>query len=182
MSEIPVLETERLILRGHTLADLDALTAMWTDPAVTGQIGLPPQDEAACWQRLLRYAGTWALLGYGFWAIQTKADGRYVGDLGFADFRRGLQPGWGDAAEAGWSIAPAAQGKGYAGEALKAGLVWADAHFGPGSRTVCMIDPDNVPSQRLAARAGYREWSRTEYKGSPVILYERYAAPAGEAG
>jgi RimJ/RimL family protein N-acetyltransferase len=52
-------------------------------------------------------------------------------------------------------------------------LAWGEAHFGQGARTVCMISPDNAPSIRAAQKAGYREFARTTYKGSPTILFER---------
>lgn len=42
MSRAPVLETERLILRGQRASDLDAFAAMWGDPEVTRFIGGKP--------------------------------------------------------------------------------------------------------------------------------------------
>ncbi len=39
MPDIPVLETDRLVLRGFRPDDLDAMTAMWTMPEVVRYIG-----------------------------------------------------------------------------------------------------------------------------------------------
>ena len=78
---IPVLETERLRLRGHTLADFEPLAAMWADPAVVRFISGKPASREESWARLARYLGHWALLGYGFWAIEEKARGALLARL-----------------------------------------------------------------------------------------------------
>lgn len=169
---VPVIETERLRLRGHTLADFDSCAAMWADPQVTRFIGGRPSTREETWGRLLRYSGHWALLGYGYWLIEDRQSGRYVGEAGFADFKREIDPPLG-APEHGWALARWAQGKGYASEAIAAQLRWGDAHFGPGAAFVCMIEPENAPSIRVAQKHGYAEFARTTYKGAPTILFRR---------
>jgi RimJ/RimL family protein N-acetyltransferase len=49
---------------------------------------------------------------------------------------------------------------------------WGDARFN-GAKTVCIVDPDNTGSVNVALKCGYREITRTSYKGSPTILFER---------
>jgi len=168
---VPVLETARLRLRGHSLADFDASAAMWADPAVVRYISGKPCTREESWGRLLRYPGHWALLGFGFWLIEEKASGRFVGEGGFGDFKRAIEPAF-DAPEQGWALAPWAHGRGYASEAVAAMLGWGAAHFGRGD-FVCMIAPENAPSLRVAAKAGYREYARTSYKGAPSLLLRR---------
>jgi RimJ/RimL family protein N-acetyltransferase len=175
----PTIETDRLMLKPHARADFEESVAMWADAGVTRHIGGKPFSREESWARLLRYAGLWALLGYGYWVVRDRRTGRFVGEVGFGNFHRELDPPFGDAPEAGWALATATQGRGFAGEALAAALAWGDAHLG--DRTVCMIDPDNVPSLRVAARAGYREYARTTFKGSPTILFERLAGRNGLA-
>ena len=176
---IPILETERLRLRGYQAADLVPLLAMWQQPQFYQYITGQPAAESDVWPRLLRDTGLWAVCGFGYWAIEEKATGEYVGAVGFADFRRDMVPPLGEWPEVGWSLAPHAHGRGYATEALQAALAWGDAHL-PLPRTVCIIHVDNQPSLRLAARVGYHEFGRTEFKGQPVVLLERFrpAQPA----
>ena len=57
----------------------------------------------------------------------------------------------------------------------------ADDRRFDGARTVCMINPDNVPSVRVAEKAGYAEYARTSFKGTPTILFERLPARNGAA-
>jgi RimJ/RimL family protein N-acetyltransferase len=170
--DVPVIATARLALRGHRLDDFAACAALWSDPGVTRYIGGKPFSAEEAWAKLLRYAGLWSLLGFGYWAIEEKAAGGFVGELGFADFKRDIEPSLDDRPELGWALASGAHGKGYATEAVRAVVAWGDAHFG--SRpTVCLIHPDNLPSLRVAAKAGYRELQRTIYKGQPTIILSR---------
>lgn len=169
---IPVLETERLILRAHRADDFADCLALWSDPHVTRFIGGRPSTQEEVWSRLLRYVGHWSLLGFGYWAIEDKATGRFIGETGFADFKRQIEPSLDGMPEAGWALSPSAHGKGYATEAVREILQWSDAHFGP-IHTACIIAPENEASIRVAEKCGYREFQRTAYKDSPTIMYVR---------
>jgi RimJ/RimL family protein N-acetyltransferase len=169
--EIPVIETERLRLRPHRLDDFADCAAMWSDPQVVRYIGNPVTREEA-WARLLRYIGHWALLGFGLWAVEERESGAYVGDVGFANFQRQIEPALPDVPEAGWVLAARTHGKGYATEAVRVALTWGETRFG-GSRTMCLIHPENAASIRVAEKCGYREFHRTVYKQQPAILFER---------
>jgi RimJ/RimL family protein N-acetyltransferase len=173
MITIPVLETARLTLSGHRVEDLDDSLAMWSDPEVTRFVGGKTFAREEVWARLLRYLGHWALSGYGFWQVRERATGRFVGEVGFADFKRDLALSFDGAPEAGWVLAPWSQGHGYATEAMVAALDWITAAGHP--RTVCMIDPPNLASLRVAAKCGYRELARTLYKRTEVVVLERGA-------
>ena len=150
----PVIETARLRLRGHDLADFSDCVALWSDPQIVRYTLGEPSPPQRTWMRLLAYRGHWALLGFGYWAVQEKASGRYIGELGFADFKRAMKLSLAGMPELGWALARWAQGQGYATEALQAAVAWGDAQF-PSRRTVCIIHRDNEPSLRVAARLGY---------------------------
>lgn len=171
-SPAPVLQTERLVLHGHTVADFGECYAVWSDPLVTRHIGGRPSTEEETWARVLRYGGLWALLGYGYWAVRERETGRYVGDVGLADFRRDVAPPLGSDPEAGWVLAAWAHGRGFGTEAVRAVLAWSDANL-PAPRTVCLIAPDNAASIHLARKCGYRERGRAAYKGDEVLALER---------
>jgi RimJ/RimL family protein N-acetyltransferase len=167
---VPVLETERLILRGHCAEDIEDSVALWSDPLVTRYIGGKTFGREEVWARIPRYVGHWAVAGYGFWHVRERATGRFVGETGIADFKRELAIPFDGACEAGWVLAPWSHGKGYATEAMTAVLGWAASRA---ARTVCLIDPGNVASLRVAAKLGYRQLARTTYKHADVIVLDR---------
>ncbi len=169
---VPVLETERLILRGHRLDDFPDSLALWSNPDVTRFIGGRPSTREEAWGRLLRYAGHWSLLGFGYWAVEEKGTGRFIGETGFAEGRREIEPSLEGIPEIGWALSPDVHGKGYATEAVQAVMAWGESHFGA-VRTACIIAPENGPSIRVAQKCGYREFRRTTYKDNPTIMFMR---------
>lgn len=169
---VPVLLTPRLELRGHLEEDLPDCAAMWADPEVTRYVGGRPFTEEEVWARILRYVGHWAMTGFGYWAIVERESGRFVGEAGLGDGRRAIDPPWGRTPEVGWALARRAQGKGLATEAVRAVLAWADANL-PESRTVCMIEPANLASLRVADKLGYCMYARSSYAGESMVLLER---------
>jgi RimJ/RimL family protein N-acetyltransferase len=168
---IPVIETARLKLRAHRPDDWAACAAMWSHPAVTRYIGGRPFTGEEVWTRLLRFAGHWAWMGFGYWAVEEKDTGNFIGEIGFADYKRDIDPPV-TLPETGWVLATQAHGKGYATEGVRAAIAWGDTHFGS-SPTVCLIHPENMRSIRVAAKCGYREMERTTYKGHPTLVFTR---------
>jgi RimJ/RimL family protein N-acetyltransferase len=165
----PLIETARLRLRPHCPGDLPECTAMWADPAVTRFTSGRAFNREEVWARLLRYAGHWLWMEYGFWAIEDKATGCFAGELGFAEVEREMNPKL-DMPEAGWALAKQFHGRGYGSEALDAALEWADERM---PATTCMIHPENFVSLRLAAKYGYRDPVRAVYKGQATIVLRR---------
>jgi len=170
--ECPIIETERCRMRRHQIEDFAHCAAMWADHVVTRYIGGRPFSEEESWARLLRYIGHWSLMGFGYWAVEEKATGNFIGELGFADFKRDIRPSIDGMPELGWAFVSSIHGKGYATETVRAAVAWGDSHFGS-VRTVCLIHPENLASVRVAEKCGYKEWHRTTYKGQPTLLYAR---------
>jgi RimJ/RimL family protein N-acetyltransferase len=168
----PIIDAARLTLRPHRAQDLDACAAMWSNPIVTRHISGRPSSRTDTWMRMLRYAGLWSMLGYGYWAIEERATLKFVGDVGLADFHRELSPSISGIPEAGWVLDPAFYGQGYATEALRTVLAWADANITQ-DETACIVSPENAPSIRVAEKAGYVERVHTTYLGAPTILFMR---------
>ena len=169
---VPELETARLRLRAHRAEDHAERVAIWSDPEVTRFIGGRPLTGEEIWRRFLQFVGLWSVLGYGYWAVEEKSTGRYIGDIGFADFRRDLQPSLDGMLEFGWVLAAHAHGKGYASEAVAAAIGWAEQHR-PTLRAVCIIAPDNRASIRVAEKAGFRLWQSSSYHDSPTLVFTR---------
>lgn len=170
--EIPEILTPRLRLRGHRPEDFAATAAMWGDATVTRFIGGRAFTEEEVWARFLRYAGHWALFGFGFWVIEELNGGGFVGEAGFAWFKRDIQPSIGDMPEAGWVLVPRVHGRGYATEAVRAVLEWGERRL-PAPSTACLIHPENLASIRVAEKCGFRRYCQTTYKSEPTLIFTR---------
>lgn len=148
---------------------------MWSDPVVTQFIGGKPSTEQQTWSRILNYAGHWSLLGFGYWAVEEAASGRFIGECGFADFKRAIDPRMRDVPEVGWAFATEFHGLGYATEALRAALGWGDDRAF--ERTVCLIDDANRQSMRVAEKCGFVPVHRTTFGTSETTFFERPLPP-----
>ena len=146
---------------------------MLADPAFVRYLGGSPMAREDAWRRMLAAPGLWALLGYGYWSIEDKADGAYLGQAGFADFKRDMVPKIEGLPEMGWLVAPAAQGRGLASEAVAAALGWADSGPLRGREIVAIIDPENAASIRVAEKAGFAEREAASYRGEAILLFRR---------
>jgi RimJ/RimL family protein N-acetyltransferase len=168
----PTIETARLRLRAYRPEDFDAVAAMWRERAVFRYIGAAtPLTDEDVWSKLIRSSGFWPLLGYGFWAVETRDGAALVGEVGFGDRRR-TDPRLAGLPEVGWALTQAAQGHGYATEIVNAALAWADAAM-TGRTTIAVISPDNGASIRLAQKCGYVEAFRAKSKGRPRVMFTR---------
>jgi len=165
MSHTNILETARLRLRPLTAseADVAAWLELHADPRVNEFVGAYTRDQAV--QRLEYIESQWAERGHGLFAVESLADGRFLG-------RTGLQywDQW-DEVEAAWTYHYEAQGHGYATEAASAFLEWGWRTLGLTAPVISMIDPRNAPSARVAERLGFTERNREERFGHEVIVY-----------
>jgi len=169
---VPVLDTGRLILRGHRFEDYADCLAINSDLAVVHHLGGRPFTGEEVWRRMLSYVGMWELLGYGYWAVEEKASGRYIGNIGYTDFKRDIVPSLEGMLEFGWVLAAHAHGKGYASEAVAAVTAWGQQNLGH-LRAVCIIAPENAASIRVAEKAGFQRWLETTYHDKPTVVFSR---------
>lgn len=178
-TEAPRIETDRLILRPSQRSDFDDFCAIRAKPEVMQYIATAPFTRSQLWEKFLRGPGLWSLNGYGVWAVERRTDGRLIGEVGFSDYQRDMQPAlpgpesahpatW---PEASWLMDSDAQGQGYASEALAAALAWADSELR--CPLVCIITPENVASLRLAARNGFMVTGHRVQNDNAVLLLER---------
>lgn len=170
--EAPRIETERLILRAFRAEDLEPLAAIWSDEDVVRYIGGQKLGREDTWRRSLAACGQWPYVGYGYWIVDSKADGAVVGQVGFADFKRDMQPKIEGQPELGYVFAPKVHGQGLAGEACRAALDWADANLNAASYPA-IISPENEASIRLAERLGFRREPDATYRGETIALFRR---------
>ena len=149
---------------------------MWADPVVVRHVGGRTSTEEESWTRLMRARGLWDMIGFGYWAVRETSTGRYVGEVGFADLRRDLEPSLFGLPEMGWVLAAWAHGQGFGTEAVRAGLAWIDQALAP-PVVPCIIDVENTASIALATKVGFRLKQHAHYKGAPIVVMERKTPP-----
>ena len=170
--DAPVLRGARLTLRPYRASDLEAQARVMADAEVARYLGGTPFSREDTWRRLCAAPGYWALLGYGFWVAEHNESGAYLGQIGFADFKREMSPLIEGLPEMGWIFAPEAQGQGYCSEALALALAWADATL-DAPEIVAIIDPGNAASIRVARKAGFSKREMATYRELPILLLRR---------
>ncbi len=157
------LETERMLLRQFTPADVDLLVELDSDPEVMQHItgGLPTSRTEVETEVLPAFLGYYErAAGYGFWAAIEKSTGDF---LGWFHFR----PGEGhhaDEPELGYRLRRAAWGKGYAVEGSRALIDKGFEEFGV-RRVVAETMVVHTASRRVMEKCGlsvartfHQEW------------------------
>lgn len=142
---IPTLETERLFLRALRAEDVEDEKAFFQTER-SHMVGGPlPREQV--WRVVAAMIGHWALRGFGFWALEEKTTGRYLGRVGL------WQPeGWPDR-EIGWTLMEHAEGNGFAREAALAARAHAYDTLG-WTTAISLIRVGNLRSEALARRLG----------------------------
>ena len=158
------LLTERLRLRTFRPDDFEAHAEICSDPEVMQYIRIGPLTRVDAWWQMARYMGHWQLRGFGLWAVVERSTERLVGHLGF------LEPEGGNGFELGWALARHAWGKGYALEGTRAAVHHAFTAMGRG-HIVCLIQPENARSIRLAERLGAKPEGETEASGKRLLVF-----------
>jgi len=156
----------RLTFREMTDADLDDMAALLGDEDVMRFYPRPlSRGEAGDW--IARNQRRYSDLGFGLWVISKRGSGEFVGDCGLT-----LQPVDGvDELEVGYHVRTAMQGHGYATEAAAASRDFARDTLGA-SRLIAIINPLNVPSQRVAAKIGLTMDKRAlAPNGAEAVIY-----------
>ncbi len=144
------LETERLVLRPMEARDVESHVEMMQDPGMAAYLTpdgkvRPRMDE---WRGAAMLLGHWQIRGFGFFSVEEKATGDWVGRVG-----PWKPEGW-PALECGWGIRKEHWGKGYAPEAAIASVRWIFDQFPDLPRVISLIDPENANSQAVAKKIG----------------------------
>lgn len=143
---MPVLRTERLVLREWRDEDLEPFAALNADPEVM-QYFPAPLTRADSDAGVERVRAHFAREGFGLWALET-ATAPFIGFAGLA--RPAFMPG---VVEIGWRLARRHWGQGFATEAATAAARWGfEALALP--EIVAFVVPINLRSQRVMSRIG----------------------------
>jgi len=157
-----ILETDRLRLRWFTGTDTDAdfLRALLNDPgwlAYIGERNVRTRRQARTWIAT-RHTATYGRLGFGFWAVERKADGALMGMCGLVKRDTLME------ADVGYALMPAFRGQGYASEAAAACVRYAQDVLGL-PEVWGITGPDNAASAAVLKQSGLHDAGVTRLVG-----------------
>jgi RimJ/RimL family protein N-acetyltransferase len=147
-AKIPVVTTDRLVLRGFSAEDLPAhRAAVDDDDAVTwAHVRLPLAESLRRWADRL---DGWDRDGFGMWIVEVRATGSAIGHAGLQRLHGT------DDVELGYYLGRPAWGQGYATEAGRACLAYGFETCGL-RRIVAVVRPDNHGSRHVLEKLGFR--------------------------
>ena len=160
-----IIETERLILREiDPERDFDEWSYSMADEETVRYLGTKPMSRAEAWRGMAAAIGHWSIRGYGFFSLESKETGEWVGRVG-----PWYPEGW-PGPEIGWTISPRHLRKGYASEAARASLDYVFNTLGWDSVIHCIME-GNEPSVGVAEKIGSRFLE--DRQGIPGVTEER---------
>ena len=154
-----IFETERLLVRHFTHADLDDFAALCADPVTMRYMGdgsTLDREMVAHWIDVCQTK--YAQRGYGTSAVIEKATGQFIGYCGV------VRAPDNDFDEIIYAFIPSAWGKGYATEVSAAMLRYVFANFNLVDEIYATIHPDNAPSIKVAGKLGMQYQKTVEYE------------------
>jgi [ribosomal protein S5]-alanine N-acetyltransferase len=145
-----IFETERLLLRRQTAADIPALVALWSDPEITRHLG-GPRERTFLEEEFGKTARDPGKERFDLWPVIERSTGQLVGHCGLLDkdIEGRVE------IELVYIIRAASWGRGYATEIAAAIRDHAFRNLGI-RRLVALIDPLNAGSENVALKVGMR--------------------------
>ncbi|MGR6922506.1 GNAT family N-acetyltransferase [[Actinomadura] parvosata] len=158
------VQTARLVLSRVMPADLDAVHEIHSDPRTSVYHPSGPVTDLESSRAMLDlWLADWDERGLGYWAARLPGDPHV---LGFGGLRHAVVDG-AEVLNLYYRFRPSAWGHGYAVELARAAL-----RVGKGLGTVVAVIRDvNLPSHRVAERAGMRKDRTIPYGGVPSDVY-----------
>ena len=167
---LPVLETPRLTLRPIAAHDAEGLHEAYGDADAMRHWDHPPSRDVSQTAERIRMSAEADPRWHGMWAIQTHA-GRFAGAINYHarnEQQRRLA--------VGWIVVPSFWRRGIMTEAatpvISHCFTQLDVH-----RIEARIEPENLPSRRLAAKLGFteegllRDWLCVAGEFRSIVMY-----------
>ncbi len=162
---VPVLRTDRLVLRAFTRDDFEPFAQIVSDPEVVQYLDAgAPISREECWRGMALFIGHWHLRGYGWWAVEDRRSRDFLGRIGLYN-----PEGW-PGIEIGWLLRRDKWGAGLATEGATAALTFAFDVVGA-THVISLIDVRNTRSIRVAEKIGERYEHDTNHSGRTLAVY-----------
>jgi ribosomal-protein-alanine N-acetyltransferase len=162
----PVIETERLNLRGFAQDDIDRLAEILGDPVVMRYMpGNEPWPREWAERELRNLIEHWGQHGYGRWAVVDRKDEKMIGWCGLA-FLPKLEE-----TEVAYLLDKDYWNRGYATEAARISLGYGFEEAGL-DRIIALAFPENAASIRVMEKIGMTYEKMTHVWRLDLAQYE----------
>jgi len=151
-SSLPVLETDRLVLRPLRRQDAKDIFSYASDPEVARYVLWDPHQSVSETRSYIRYMRSLSRRGLpSSWAVTLRDSGKVIGTIGFMWYSEANS-----AAELGYSLSKSFWNLGYATEALRAVIRSVFAVL-PVNRLEAQHDLRNPASGRVMEKSGMKK-------------------------
>jgi RimJ/RimL family protein N-acetyltransferase len=164
-SGVPVLRTDRLLLRGWHEDDLEPFAELNADPRVMEHFVAPLTHEQSDSFVRDRIVPGFVERGYGLWAVEVPHGARFIGFVGLSDPR--FSAWFTPCTEVGWRLARGHWGRGYATEAARAAVAFGFDEVGL-DELVSFTAPANTRSIAVMERLGMSLAGEFEHPSVPA--------------
>jgi RimJ/RimL family protein N-acetyltransferase len=162
---MPEIETSRLYLRQFSMADLNDLSAIRSDPEVMRFIGTgQPHSVDQVKESLEHILAGWKQHGFGRWAVVHKPDKKLIGWSGLAFLDET------DEIEIGYGIAKDYWGRGFTTEAAAASIRYGFEELKL-NRIVAVAMPENIASRRVMEKIGMKYEKTGHWYEAELVYY-----------
>ena len=155
------------MLREYRREDFDAFAAFLADPVAMEFLD-GVEDRRNAWRIFAASTGLWMLQGAGWWAVELRESGTFVGTVG-AFFRES----WPEI-EIGWDVLRPYWGRGIATEAAAEVIRYA-FEVRRERRVNAIINPRNAASLRVAERLAMTYEGDVQLFGNQARRYAKRA-------
>lgn len=149
IQEIPVLKTERLILRKISVDDAEDMYAYASDHQVTRYVTWPTHQTIEDTLGFLRFVEEqYTIHASVNWGIVDKESNKFIGTIGYVQWNKNSN--WG---EIGYALSREFWGQGLMTEALKPVIQFGFGQMGL-NRVEARCNPKNIGSERVMQKVG----------------------------
>jgi ribosomal-protein-alanine N-acetyltransferase len=171
LSHVPILTTQRLILRPLTLDDADALFQISQEENIFRYF---PTQAAWPMEKVERYINHqnshWETFHYGHWAVTMRETGQLMGWNGLEFLPETNE------IEVGYLFSKEFWGKGYATEATNETVKFGIETVGV-KEIIGLTHPENIASQRVLEKSGLVFTRRQFYFGMEMFRFSTQVSP-----